>query len=90
MEMTICAIVIFFQFSFFNLNAAHSYFEANGSDGHSHDHSTPSQVSVPSIKEVRIEVDFEGLEPGGSSPSPSYSCGPCDGRACVSQRRVHV
>jgi len=35
-----------------------SYFNEHGGDGHSHDHGTPqAQVVVPSMKEVRIEVD---------------------------------
>ena len=34
-----------------------SYFTEHGGDGHSHDHGTPAQVAVPSMKEVRIEVD---------------------------------
>jgi len=34
-----------------------SYFNEHGGDGHSHDHGTPAQVAVPSMKEVRIEVD---------------------------------
>jgi uncharacterized cupredoxin-like copper-binding protein len=34
-----------------------SYFNEHGGDGHSHDHGTPAQVTVPSMKEVRIEVD---------------------------------
>lgn len=34
-----------------------SYFNEHGSDGHSHDHGTTAQVAVPSMKEVRIEVD---------------------------------
>lgn len=38
-----------------------SYFNEHGSDGHSHDHghshSTPTQAIVPSMKEIRIEVD---------------------------------
>jgi uncharacterized cupredoxin-like copper-binding protein len=34
-----------------------SYFNEHGGDGHSHDHGTPTQVAVPSMKEVRIEVD---------------------------------
>jgi uncharacterized cupredoxin-like copper-binding protein len=34
-----------------------SYFNEHGSDGHSHDHGTPAQEAVPSMKEVRIEVD---------------------------------
>jgi len=34
-----------------------SYFNEHGGDGHSHDHGIPAQVAVPSMKEVRIEVD---------------------------------
>ena len=34
-----------------------SYFNEHGGDGHSHDHGTTTQVAVPSMKEVRIEVD---------------------------------
>lgn len=34
-----------------------SYFNEHGGDGHSHDHGTPAQAAVPSMKEVRIEVD---------------------------------
>jgi uncharacterized cupredoxin-like copper-binding protein len=34
-----------------------SYFNEHGGDGHGHDHGTPAQVAVPSMKEVRIEVD---------------------------------
>jgi uncharacterized cupredoxin-like copper-binding protein len=35
-----------------------SYFNEHGGDGHSHDHGTPqAQVTAPSMKEVRIEVD---------------------------------
>jgi uncharacterized cupredoxin-like copper-binding protein len=38
-----------------------SYFNEHGSDGHSHDHgqshSIPTQAIVPSMKEIRIEVD---------------------------------
>ena len=34
-----------------------SYFNEHGSDGHSHDHGTPTQVLAPSMRELRIEVD---------------------------------
>lgn len=34
-----------------------SYFNEHGGDGHSHDHGAPAQVTAPSMKEVRIEVD---------------------------------
>jgi uncharacterized cupredoxin-like copper-binding protein len=34
-----------------------SYFNEHGGDGHTHDHGAPAQVTAPSMKEVRIEVD---------------------------------
>ncbi|MCE7528263.1 plastocyanin/azurin family copper-binding protein [Polynucleobacter sp. IMCC 30228] len=34
-----------------------SYFNQHGGDGHIHDHAAQTQVIVPSVKEIRIDVD---------------------------------